>query len=45
MTILPQKLRIKKNNVVEEIDIYDNQSDVGSDYIRAGGVRKTRRSK
>ena len=43
MSILPQKLKVKKNNITEEINIYDNQADVGPDFIRAGGgVRQAR---
>ena len=37
MAILPQKLKVKKNGIIEEINIYDSQSDVGPDFIRAGG--------
>ena len=37
MSILPQKLKVKKDGITEEINIYDNQPDVGSDFIRAGG--------
>lgn len=37
MGIMNKKLKVKKNGVVEEINIYDNQSDVGPDFIRAGG--------
>ena len=37
MSILLQKLKVKKNNIIEEINIYDSQADVGPDFIRAGG--------
>lgn len=39
MGIMNRKLKVRKNGITEEINIYDSQADVGSDFIRAGGVR------
>lgn len=38
MGIMNKKLKIKKGGLTEEINIYDSQSDVSPDYIRAGGT-------
>lgn len=37
MGILHQKLKARKDNIVEEINIYDSLYNVGPDFIRAGG--------